>query len=211
MPLSKEHKARTRGRIVAEATKAFRERGVSGTAIPDLMARAGLTHGGFYAHFGSKDALVAEACAVGFAEAARALMAETVRNTTPGQEMAAIIRAYLSRSHRDHPDAGCMVPSLAAEVAHESPEVRRAFTRSLEAYFGQLAAYFPGAAPPEGMPASATLDDAAMLLLSGMMGALQLARAVDDPALSDRILKVARDFYAHAFAPGQAPAHSDTN
>lgn len=209
MPLSKDHKARTRKRIVEEAAKAFRARGVSGTGIPELMGRAGLTHGGFYAHFNSKDALVAEACATGFGEAAEALIEQTVRDVPPGRELAAIIRAYLSRAHRDHPETGCMIPSLTAEMAHETPDVRTAFTRSLETYFGRLAAYMPTEALSETVPASATPDERAMLLLSGMMGAVQLARSVDDPVLSDRILQVAREFYTRAFALDQAQERLD--
>lgn len=195
MPYTKEHKERTRRRIVAEAAKAFRSRGVAGIAIPDLMRRAGLTHGGFYAHFESKDALVAEACAEGFVEAAEELMARTVAEAAPGEEMRAIIRAYLSRAHRDQPETGCMIPALAAEMAHEQPEVRHAFTEALKTYFGKLASYLPDVASATAAP-----NDDAMVLLSGMMGALVMARAVDDRALSDRILQVARTFYMQSFA-----------
>ena len=211
VPYTKEHKARTRKRIVAEATQAFRARGVAGIGIPELMGRAGLTHGGFYAHFESKDALVAEACAEGFAEAADALLAETVRNAPPGEEMAAIIRAYLSRAHRDHPEQGCMIPSLAADMAHERPPVRSAFTRSLKMYLTQLAAYLPHATPQAAAPTGEMPDENAIVLLSGMVGALLMARAVDDAILSDRILKVARDFYTCSFATGQTPAYAPTD
>lgn len=205
MPYTKEHKERTRRRIVEEAARAFRSRGVAGIAIPDLMRRAGLTHGGFYAHFESKDALVAEACAEGFTEAAEELMAQTVAEVAPGEEMRAIIRAYLSRSHRDEPESGCMVPALAAEMAHERPAVRHAFTEALKTYFGKLASYLPAAASASEAP-----SDDAMVLLSGMMGALVMARAVDDPAFSDRILKVARTFYMRSFAdPHETPRGTD--
>lgn len=212
MPYTKEHKARTRKRIIEEAARAFRGRGVAGIGIPELMGRAGLTHGGFYAHFESKDALVAEACAEGFVDAAEALLAQTVAGARPGEELAAIIRAYLSRSHRDHPEQGCMIPSLAAEIAREQPPVRAAFSRSLAAYVARLAAYLPRSLPAESAtPAGATPDDEAMVLLSGMVGALLLARAVDNPAASDRILMRARDFYLRSFAPGQTQTQTQAS
>lgn len=200
MPYTKEHKQRTRGRILREAARAFREEGIGGVAIPAVMGRAGLTHGGFYAHFASKDALVASACDEGFAEAGLELL-DRVAASAPGDELRQIIRAYLSRAHRDDPSSGCMLPSLTPEVSRASAEVRAGFTKAVLAYAHKLAAYLPASA---GQTAEER-ETAALTLLAGMAGTLQLARAVDDRALSDRILLAARARYIAEFADAQTP------
>ncbi|HLY29403.1 MAG TPA: TetR/AcrR family transcriptional regulator [Ktedonobacterales bacterium] len=194
MPYTKEHKQRTRQRILKAAARAFRTEGIAGVSVPAVMQSAGLTHGGFYAHFASKDALVAEACGAGFSDAAERLFDE-VAQMAPDDALQAIVRAYLSRTHRDHPETGCILPALAAEVTHSAPEVRAGFTEAALWYAQRLAAYLPAHdTTPE------QLLDEALVLLSGMAGALQLARAVDDPALSDQILRSARAFYLAALA-----------
>lgn len=204
MPYTPAHKQRTRGRILREAARAFRERGLGGVAIPAVMSRAGLTHGGFYAHFASKDDLVAAACDEGFSEAGLELV-DRVAESAPGDELRQIIRAYLSRAHRDDPSTGCMLPSLTPEVGRASAEVRAGFTAAVLAYARKLAGYLPahaGQTPEER-------EAAALALLAGMAGALQLARAVDDRTLSDRILLDARTLYINTFVGGSAPAPHD--
>ena len=200
MPRSASHKARTRARIVEEAARAFREHGVETVAIADVMRAAGLTHGGFYAHFPNKEALVAEATASGLRDSRRAFVADAAA-ANPEAPLREIIRRYVSRFHRDHPAEGCAMPALAAEIAREPGEVRHAFTTALEDFVTELMDYVPGA----------TLEarrDAALALVSGMAGAVALARAVDDRDLSDRILLTARRFYTESFAGG-APDASD--
>ncbi len=212
MPYSKAHKAQTRARILAAAAQTFRAEGIGGVGIPAVMARAGLTHGGFYAHFATKDALVADACATGFADAAERLLTGAAQ-AEPADALRAVIRGYLSRHHRDNPATGCMIPTLAAEIARDTPATRAAFTQSLTTYAQQLSEYLPVAprpAPTANPAAGDANDDAqrmdgALVLLSGMAGALQLARAVDDPDLSHRILKAARAFYLHAFDTPSPP------
>jgi len=227
MPYSKAHKAQTRARIVAEAAHAFREEGIENVGIPAVMGRAGLTHGGFYAHFPTKDALVAAACTEGFAESAERMLLD-IAQAYPEDPLRAIILGYLSRRHRDDPANGCMAPAIAAEIARAPMETRAAFTQALTGYARLLSGYLPSsaadAAPANNASnASATShpgdagdagdaaeqrEDDALVLLSGMAGAIALARAVDDPDLSHRILKAARRFYLQAFdtpAP-QAPA-----
>ncbi len=191
MPLSKEHKRQTRERIVRTASRAFRAGGVERTGIADLMQQAGLTHGGFYAHFPSKDALVAEACAAGLEESSETLLAVAAK-APPGEELRAIIVNYLSPRHRDAPATGCVVAALAAELSHEPVAVRARFTAALDTYFARLERYLPG------------IDEHARrdhlrVLFSGMAGALALARAVTDQQESDRILAAAREFYTRAF------------
>ncbi len=191
---SREHKEETRRRILAAASRAYREEGVSGVGIGELMQSIGLTHGGFYAHFPSKDALVAEAC-----EAARSEMAARLfddADAVGGAEgLRRVIRGYVSRLHRDDPGTGCVMPALAADASRAAPEVRAGFTGALRALLGRLGRLLrPGGA--ESDP-----PDEALVLASGMVGAVLLARAVDDPELSDRILLAARRFYSDAFAP----------
>ncbi len=193
------HKEKTRDQIVDTAARAFREQGVAGVGIGELMGRAGLTHGGFYAHFASKDALVAEACSRAV-EDTWAQMNELVAQAPPGEELATFIRGYVSRTHRDDPGGGCMMPTLGAEMPRHGPEVRAAFTTQIRRVMDNLMALLPDTPDRE---------DRAITLLSGMAGAVMLARAVDDPAFSDRILKVCRGFWTQQFAggaPGAPPA-----
>lgn len=190
------HKEKTRDQIVDTAARAFREEGVAGVGIGELMGRAGLTHGGFYAHFPSKDALVAEACSRAV-EDSWAQMNELVAQAPPGEELATFIRAYVSRTHRDDPGGGCMMPTLGAEMPRHGAEVRSAFTVQVRRVMDNLMALLPDTPDRE---------DRAITLLSGMAGAVMVARAVDDPVLSDRVLKVCRGFWTDAFAGGASGA-----
>lgn len=184
------HKEKTREQIVETAARAFREEGVAGVGIGELMGRAGLTHGGFYAHFPSKDALVAEACGRAVDDA-WALMNEYVSQAPPGQELAAFIRGYVSRRHRDDPGTGCLMPALAAEMPRQEPAVRAAFTANVMRMMDNIQALLPDTPDRE---------DRALALVTGMAGSVMLARAVDDPVLSNRILKTCRDFWMRQFA-----------
>jgi TetR/AcrR family transcriptional repressor of nem operon len=199
MARSTAHKTRTHARIVAAAARAFRERGVEPVAIADVMRAAGLTHGGFYAHFASKDALLAEATTRGLADSRREFLTAAAE-ANPAAPLREIIRRYVSRAHRDDPAAGCALPALAAEVAREPAEVRGAFTAALEDFIGSLMEYVPGAT------AEARRDNA-LVLASGMAGAVALSRALDDAALSDHLLLAARRFYTDALV-GSASAAS---
>lgn len=192
----KEHKEQTRGRILEAASRAYREGGVEGVGIGELMGRVGLTHGGFYAHFPSKDALVAEACEHGLSETSARILAEA-EEAGGAEGLRQVIRAYVSRLHRDEPAEGCVMPALAADVSRGVPEVRGSFTRSFRRYVERLGRLLPGA-----RPAPSPIPDEALVLISGMVGAVLLSRAVDDPELSDRILAAARRFYTEEFAAG---------
>lgn len=188
------HKERTREQIVETAARAFREEGVAGVGIGELMGRAGLTHGGFYAHFPSKDALVAEACERAVDESWAAMHA-LVAQAPPGEELATFIRAYVSRTHRDDPGAGCMMPTLGGEMPRHGTEVRAAFTAQIRRVMENI---------EQLLPPSPDREDRALTLATGMAGAVLLARAVDDPALSDRVLRVCRAFWAEQFAGAAA-------
>lgn len=190
------HKEKTREQIVETAARAFREEGVAGVGIGELMGRAGLTHGGFYAHFPSKDALVGAACSRA-ADQAWEQMNELVASAPPGEELATFIRGYVSRRHRDDPGTGCLMPSLGGEMPRHGPEVRAAFTAQIRRVLANVQSLLPDT--PER-------EDRAIALATGMAGAVMLARAVDDPALSDRILKVCRAFWLSEIAGGAPPA-----
>lgn len=196
MRRSRQAKQQTHARIVAAAARRFRAMGFGGVGIADLMGEVGLTHGGFYAHFASKDALVAEACAAGLAQARRRFV-RTVAKAPPEERLAAFIDLYLSADHRDHPEAGCVMPALSADVARSAPEVRAAYTQAYRDYRDELAPLLAG-------DDTSTLNqsDEAMALLAGLAGTMLLARAIDDPVLSERLLRVNRDFYKRVFASG---------
>jgi TetR/AcrR family transcriptional regulator, transcriptional repressor for nem operon len=183
------HKEKTREQIVETAARAFREEGVSGVGIGELMGRAGLTHGGFYAHFDSKDALVAAACSRAVDDT-WAQMHALVAQAPPGEELAAFIRAYVSRTHRDEPGEGCLMPSLGGEMSRQEPAVRAAFTAQIRRVMENIEALLPD---------TPDRADRAITLAAGMAGAVLMARAVDDPALSDRILQTCRAFWTDAF------------
>jgi TetR/AcrR family transcriptional repressor of nem operon len=184
MRYPKDHKARTRRRIVETAARAFRENGLEGVGVADLMAQAGLTHGGFYAHFASKDALVEAACRHGIATTVETLDFRA-RNAPPGDGLRAIVRAYLSRTHRDDPAGGCILPSLAGEIARQGSATREAVTDQLRALSDVIARELPGDA--------AARQRRALAIAASLVGALALARVVDDAALSDAILEATRE------------------
>jgi TetR/AcrR family transcriptional repressor of nem operon len=198
MRRTKQAKQQTHDRIVAAAARRFRAGGIAGVGVADVMGEAGLTHGGFYAHFASKDALVAEACGTGLAQSCERIIRKIQREPAE-RRLSAYIDLYLSAEHRDHPEAGCVMPTLSGEVARSSSEVRAAFTQAYNDYRDALASLLPDADAGEGGETFEASDEA-MVLLAGLAGTMLLARAVDDPALSERMLRVNRDYYKRAFA-----------
>ncbi|WP_343717535.1 TetR/AcrR family transcriptional regulator [Inquilinus sp.] len=179
MRYSKDHKQETRQRIIRTAARRFREDGVEATGVAALMADAGLTHGGFYAHFPSKEALVAAACAEGFGES-RARMRKTIEQRPPGERLAAMAESYLSTAHRDHPGHGCIAAAIGPEIARHPAETRAEFTQGLHGLveIAEAAITADGGDPAKAPQAVAT-----------MVGALILARGASDEALSDRFLQ----------------------
>jgi TetR/AcrR family transcriptional repressor of nem operon len=178
------HKQQTRRRILGAAGERFRARGFAAVGVDEVMEAAGLTAGGFYAHFGSKEALLAEALGASLQQT-RAGLLSGLEGLAGPQLLRAVVGRYLSRTHRDQPGGGCPLPSLAAEVGRCSARPRRALGRYLEALSAELGERTP-AAPGLG-PADRVLATAALLA-----GALLLSRAVGDEALSQRILRSAR-------------------
>jgi len=180
MRYEKGHKDATRRRIVEVASKQLRREGVGSSGVAALMASAGLTHGGFYAHFSSKDALIQEALAEAIEQVSTWIgtVAATSDNKFEG-----VVRAYLSPHHRDNPENGCVAAALTPEIARHSPAVRQMFTQSIEKHIEILASLLPASATPEARRSVATA------IISGTIGMMQLARAVDDEAFSDQILE----------------------
>jgi TetR/AcrR family transcriptional repressor of nem operon len=178
----KEHKAEIRQGIVAIAAAAMRRAGIDGARVSDIMRKAGLTHGGFYVHFTSKDDLVAEACAAGVVDA-RASLVDVARDAAPRDRVQACLDAYLTRQRRDA--AGCTLATLAGEIARQPLHVRKRFTEELAESLEALAPLMPALDEERRL-------DQVLALVSSMVGAMLLSRAVADRKLSDRILDVSR-------------------
>lgn len=176
--------AANRDRIIAEAAARFRAQGFAGVGVDEIMRAAGLTHGGFYRHFASKDELKALACRRAVADMLVEWRARAAAR--PDQPLAAIAEPYLSAGHRDRPGEGCLMAALGAEATRETVQVRRAVTESLE----EVLAFLAGLEPAEPAPVRRRR---AVRLFSSLVGAMVAARAVDDPALSDEILATVRD------------------
>ncbi|ANY79147.1 hypothetical protein BB934_13760 [Microvirga ossetica] len=180
MRYEKGHKDATRRRIVEVASKQLRKDGVGASGVAGLMASAGLTHGGFYSHFSSKDALIEEALRDAIEQVRTWIGAVVDANEN---KFEAIVRAYLSPYHRDNPETGCVAGALAPEIARHSPVVREMFTKSIVEHIEVLAGLLPASATPEARRSVATA------IIAGTTGMIQLARAVDDEELSDKILE----------------------
>jgi TetR/AcrR family transcriptional repressor of nem operon len=185
MRYSKEHKLETHNRIVKKASVRLREKGAHGIGVADLMKDAGLTHGGFYAHFDSREALVVEAFAYAM-DRSMERWRKLAEQTPPEKRLATIVDSYLTPLHRDDPGRGCAIPALSAEIARESPKTRKAFAAKLEQMIEMIAAQIPDA------PRKAARKQA-MASLATMMGALVLARVAGNGEFSDEILSAGRD------------------
>lgn len=185
MRYSKDHKSETRSRIVENAAVRLRELGAACIGVADLMRDAGLTHGGFYAHFKSREALIDEAfqhAMNGIAERWK----ERADAAPAGQELAAIVNGYLTTRHRDDIGGGCMLPALGHEVARGSAKTRKAFAAKLEEAIAMVAS-----------TQSHSVDHAARTQAAGiiatMVGSLLLARAAGKGDLSALILDAGRN------------------
>ena len=173
----------THERIVSVAARAIRRSGYDGTGVADIMKEAGLTHGAFYSHFASREAMLAEAAGKACAESA-AGVAEVAAGAPPGMALKAMLAAYLSREHVEQLEAGCPLAALGSETSRQAPEVRRIATRHIKATIDLLARQ----SPAWGQHGA---HERALVMLSIMVGAVMLARAVDEPRLSDRLREAA--------------------
>jgi TetR/AcrR family transcriptional regulator, transcriptional repressor for nem operon len=185
MRYSREHKIETHARIVKKASVRLREKGAHGIGVADLMKEAGLTHGGFYAHFDSREALVIEAFAYAM-ERSTERWRKLAEQTAPEKRFATIVESYLTPVHRDDPGHGCAVPTLGAEIARESPKTRRAFAAKLEQMIDMMAEQIPD------VPRKAARRQA-MATMATMMGTLVLSRIAGNGEFSDEVLGAGRD------------------
>ena len=189
MRVSREKAAENRVRIVEIASRLFREGGFEGVGLDAIMNAAGLTHGGFYGHFGSKDELAAEAVA-------RALE-RSVEKQSRYANLSDLVLEYLSERHCADRANGCAIAALGADMARQRDAVRRGLTAHVRAqldHFSRLLRNGP----------AAKRRKRAITTLAGMVGALTLARGVDDPALSKEILAAARDAFGRAPSADQS-------
>src|SRR6266446_8375415 len=177
---SKAEKTETHKRIVKIASKRFREDGLARAGISELMKEAGLTVGGFYKHFGSRDDLVAEAVSSAFGGWKRRV--DAAASGGPSISLAKLIDSYLNEAHRDNPGTGCAFCALAPEIARSDKRTRALTSEQVRNDIQLIATLLPG-------EDKRTARSRAILIFSALVGAMSLARAVSDEALSREILR----------------------
>ena len=191
MKVTREQAAANREKIVEVASTLFRKHGFDGIGVADIMKAAGLTHGGFYGHFESKDDLAAEACA-------RALSREWWKEAIAAGGLETIVRGYLSPQHRSNRARGCLIAAVGSDIVRQPRAVRRAVTIGFQSLIKGIRGFMPGRSP-------AARQKQALATMAGLVGALILSRAVDDPALSDEILEAATTTF------GRLPKENDND
>jgi AcrR family transcriptional regulator len=182
---ARSRKEATHDRIVETAARAIRRSGYGGAGVAEIMKEAGLTHGGFYAHFESREGMLAEAADRAGADTV-ATMTRVAAAAAPEQALQAILRAYLSKAHVEGVESGCAVAALGSEMPRQAPKVRRAATRRIKEMIDLVARQ----SPDWGQPGA---HERALVTVATAVGALVLARAVDDPKLSDALREAALD------------------
>lgn len=202
MRKSKAETAKTRQRIVEVASEAIRSRGIEATGVAEIMAAAGLTHGGFYRHFGSKEELVTEAIALSRND----YFAGTLRAAEQGPEaLLKHFQEYVAPVHRDDLGSGCPLAANGSELVRSDATTRHNATEAFRVWFGKAAPYMRS-------QGDASKTEMAISVVTNMIGALTMSRIVDDPALSDQILEATRKRIANAFdlPASKRPADSAT-
>jgi TetR/AcrR family transcriptional repressor of nem operon len=193
MRYSKEHKAETRRKILDAAGRLFKEHGYGGIGVDAIMAEVGLTAGGFYAHFPSKEALFAEAMSVALDKSdvlrrAKSRPAKNLqepdRRTASRSALHNLTSSYLSRAHRDAVADGCPLPALTPDIARSGEATRECYEGRLRQFLVQIEADLPDGLTPQ--------SDRALALIAQCVGGLMLSRAVKDGKLSDQILRACR-------------------
>jgi TetR/AcrR family transcriptional repressor of nem operon len=185
MRYSETHKAETHARLLKLAGRTLREKGPEGLAVAELMATAGLTHGGFYAHFKSKDALLTEALACVFEES-RQRVAKTAQGLSPRDALRHYIDSYVSPEHRDRAGGGCPLVALNSHLPRQSRKFRMAFDAGVQTMVADLARRLDAAGVEGG-------ESRAQEMVAAMAGAVAVSRAVSDKRLSDEVLATTRE------------------
>lgn len=186
-----EHKAETHQKIVKDASRRVRAEGLGGAAVAAVMRDTGLTHGGFYKHFGSKDELLLESLREAFHEIADKLIhaAEQSRREAGWK---AIVRTYLSLEYCDHVERGCPLPVLAPEMARADMGMKRQILAELVKYKDRMLPFMPGRRTSDK-------ERAFFLIFSTMVGAVEIARLLPDRAVQEKVLKSTREFLLRSF------------
>jgi len=188
MRYSDTHKDETRRKVVRAAAAAVRAKGPDGVGVAGIMAEAGLTHGGFYAHFPSKEALVAAAVDEAFAAGSRRFDRMTA-GVSPAEGLSRLVDAYVSLAHRDQPQSGCPVATLSSDLPRQGPEVRAAYERGLRALIGRIA---------KGLPETvAGRESLAASLVAEMAGSVLISRALSNDAEAADLLAAVRRRIKH--------------
>jgi TetR/AcrR family transcriptional repressor of nem operon len=184
------HKAEIHQQIVKDASRRIRAEGLSGAAVAAVMRGAGLTHGGFYKHFESKDALLLESLREGFAEIADTL-SRAAEQAPPDEAWKAIVKTYLRPEMCEHPERGCPLPLLAPELARVDPEMKAPIVAELAKYKNRMQPFMPGLR-------TADKERAFFAIFSTMIGTIALARILPAPVRA-KVLASARDFLLQSF------------
>lgn len=191
MRYSAEHKAKNHENILSIAARTFREQGADSSGIGTVMKKVGLTKGGFYRHFESKDDLFVDAVALAFEEMGNRLI-ETAESAAKGHALQAIIERYLSMKHVNAPGAGCVLSALGPEFARKPLSVRKRIEALQDAYRERLLPFIPGQTREEKLTKC-------RLLFSSMAGVLMMARIASDPKKREQRLTEARNFFIKQF------------
>jgi TetR/AcrR family transcriptional repressor of nem operon len=186
-----DQKAETHKKIVEAAARSFREHGSEGQGIAALMKDLGLTHGGFYKHFESKEDLFVNAVQRGLEEIRERMLA-VARGARKGEELHAIIEYYLSLEHLQHIGGGCAIAALGQEIGRQPVHIRAQINATQRATMVALSPFLPGKSVVEKR-------NNFFVLFSGMTGAMVMARTIADPAVQKEILAAAKKFYLDAF------------
>ncbi len=185
-------KSKTHEKIVDAASRSFREHGSEGQGIASLMKDLGLTHGGFYRHFESKDDLYVDAVTAALQKGADRFTG-VMKAAPKGGEVRALIDYYLSAEHLNEVGGGCVMAALAPEISRQPTAVRRGINATMKAFSERIIPFLPGASKAEKRRNF-------YVLFPGMAGVLMMARAIADPAVRNEMLSAAKRFYKEAFA-----------
>jgi TetR/AcrR family transcriptional regulator, transcriptional repressor for nem operon len=186
-----EHKIETHQKIVKDASERVRAEGLNGAAVSTVMRDAGLTHGGFYKHFASKDELLIESLKEGFREIIATLV-RAAEQSAPGEAWKAIVKTYLRPEMCEYPEHSCPLATLAPELARVDKRMKPQIVEALVNYKSRMVPFMPG---------RRTMDKerAFFAIFSTMMGAVEIARLLPDPGMREKVLGNARDFLLRSF------------
>jgi TetR/AcrR family transcriptional regulator, transcriptional repressor for nem operon len=186
-----EHKLETHQKIVKDASRRVRAEGLNGAAVAAVMRDTGLTHGGFYKHFGSKDDLLVESLSEAFREFTDAMVL-AAEQSPPGEAWKTIVKTYLRPELCDHPERGCPLAALAPDLARVNKQMKPQIVAQLVNYKSRMMPFMPGRRTVDK-------DRAFFAIFSMMIGAIEMARLLPDPSIRERVLRTARDFLSRSF------------